>query len=102
MIQAISEHGAIIAGWTFFLIGCIVLIAYSGPFYIHYALFVLAVILSIEVLFQRKISAGLSLLLITLIVPSVIGFTLLFYHVNYSGDSAPDEVKNMQPVEKSR
>lgn len=78
---------AIIGGWACFAAGFTVLIAFSWPFYIHYALFVAAVLFSIEALSQHKIVAGMSLLLVTLILPTLIGFGLLLYQINQDSES---------------
>ena len=76
------QRGAIIGGWACFALGVIILLAFSWPFYIHFALFVVAVILSIEALSQHKIISGLSLLLTTLLLPTFLGFGLLFLQLN--------------------
>lgn len=81
------QQGAVIGGWTCFAIGFIILTVFSWPFYIHFALFVAAVILSIEALSQHKIIGGLSLLLTTLLLPTLVGFALLFFQLNKDVES---------------
>ena len=69
---------------------------HSWPFYFHYALFVAAVLLSIEALSQRKMIAGLSLLTATLLLPTFVGFGLLFYRANKAAELPSDEPGKIQ------
>jgi len=89
-----------IGGWACFGIGFIVLIAFSWPFYIHFALFVAAVILGIEALSQDKVIGGISLLAVTLILPVFIGFSLLFYRANKPAEPIGDAPENIQAEQK--
>ena len=101
MIQALVQRSAIIGGWACFVIGFFVLVACSYPFYIHYALFVAAIMLSIEALSQRRIIGGLSLLLITLMLPTIVGFGLLLYRVNKAAEPFPDTSEEIQAEQKA-
>lgn len=87
----ITQLGAVIAGWTCFLLGFTILVAFSWPFYFHYILFVAAVMFSIEALSQRRIIGGLSLLLTTLMLPVIAGFALLFHRANKAAEPVTEE-----------
>ena len=99
VIQKLADQGAIIAGWACFIIGFYILTMHSWPFYFHYALFVVAVLFSIEALSQRKMIAGLSLLTVTLILPTFVGFGLLFYRANNAAEPSSDEAGKIQSVQ---
>ncbi len=98
--KSILQQGASIGGWACFLVGFIVLIGGSWPFYIHFAFFVAALILSIEVLSQRKIIGGVSLLLATLVMPVFVGFGMLFYQINKSVEPDSGGSEKMQVEQK--
>jgi len=99
-LQKLGELGVIISGWACFIIGLYVLIMFSWPFYIHYALFVAAVLLSIEALSQHKVVAGLSLLMVTLLLPTFVGFGLLFYRASKAAEPHSDESGKIQSEQK--
>ncbi|MFK5923450.1 MAG: GYF domain-containing protein [Verrucomicrobiota bacterium] len=84
-LQALARQGIIIAGWFCFILGFVVMVFFSWPFYIHYAFFVAALLFSIELMWHPEAKGGLSLLWITVLVPSIVGFGLLFYQINYGG-----------------
>ena len=90
-LQMLTQRGPIIGGWTCFSIGFIILILFSWPFYIHFAFFVLALILSIEAMSEQKLIGGLSLLLTTLLLPTLVGFGLLFLQLNQDVKSISEE-----------
>lgn len=96
VLQSFDQRGVIIAGWACFVLGFIVLLVFPWPFYIHFALFVAAVILSIEALSQHKIISGLSLLLASLLLPTLVGFGLLFYQLNKDIESISDSPDKSQ------
>lgn len=99
-LQLFAQQGAIIGGWTCFAIGFIILTVFSWPFYIHFALFVVALILSIEAMSQHKLIGGLSLLLTTLLLPTLVGFGLLFLQLNKDVKALSEEsdIKIGSPV----
>lgn len=99
-IQILVQRSAVIGGWICFAIGFIVLIVFSWPFYIHFTLFVAAIMLSIEALSQRRIIGGLSLLLVTLMLPTIVGFGLLFYRANKAAEPISDASEKMQAEQK--
>ena len=101
IIQPILQRGAMIGGWACFGIGFIVLIAFSWPFYIHFILFVAAVILGIEALSQDKVIGGISLLAVTLILPVIVGFGLLFYRANKPTEPIGVASENVQAEQKT-
>ena len=90
----LTQRGPIIGGWTCFAIGFIILILFSWPFYIHFAFFVLALILSIEAMSEQKLIGGLSLLLTTLLLPTLVGFGLLFLQLNKDVESISEKPDN--------
>ncbi len=65
------QQGAVIGGWLCFLLGVGVMYFSLWAFVIYGPLFLVAFILSIAAMAQRRILGGLALLLITLIVPPV-------------------------------
>lgn len=92
--RVFARQAAVIGGWFCFVAGLVVMLAFSLPFYVHYAFFVAALLFSIELMYHPEAKGGLLLLLVTVLVPSVFGFGLLFYQINYGDESL------LEPLEK--
>jgi len=77
VVQTNVKQGAVIGGSICFTIGFILMIVSLWSFFIYGPLFLVAFILSIVAMSQRRILGGILLLLCTLILPAVVG-TVLF------------------------
>jgi len=75
-IQTNVKQGAIIGGFVCFSIGIILMFLTMWSFFIYGPLFLVAFILSIVAMAQKRILGGILLLLATLIVPTILGLYL--------------------------
>jgi len=71
VVETNVKQGAIVGGWITFILGTAIMHFSLWAFVIYIPLFLVAFILSITAMAQRRIAGGIILLLITLIVPPV-------------------------------
>ncbi|MEI6072110.1 MAG: DUF4339 domain-containing protein [Verrucomicrobiae bacterium] len=75
-VQTNVKQGAIIGGWVCFLLGVLTMYLSMWTFVIYGPLFLVAFILSIVAMSQRRVLGGIALLLATLVVPAILGLFL--------------------------
>lgn len=73
VLQTNVKQGAVIGGWLCFAIGLATMYFSMWTFFIYGPLFLVAFILSIIAMAQRRIIGGIALLLTTIILPSILG-----------------------------
>lgn len=71
----------VIAGWTCFGIGYLLMLMGLGTFIIYAPLFFVVVILSIIIIIKGRIANGVILLLCTLIIPPITFATLIYSNI---------------------
>ena len=76
VVETNVKQGAIIGGAVCFVIGIILMFLTMWSFFIYGPLFLVAFILSIVAMAQKRILGGILLLLATLIVPTILGLYL--------------------------
>jgi hypothetical protein len=76
VIQTNVKQGAIIGGAVCFIVGIILMFLTMWSFFIYGPLFLVAFILSIVAMAQKRILGGILLLLATLVVPTILGLYL--------------------------
>jgi hypothetical protein len=76
VIQTNVKQGALIGGVACFAIGILLMFLSMWSFIIYGPLFLVAFILSIVAMAQRRVLGGILLLLATLVVPSILGLYL--------------------------
>ena len=75
-IQTNVKQGAVIGGWVCFALGVALMFLSMWSFFIYGPLFLVAFILSIIAMSQRRIVGGIVLLLATLVAPTILGLVL--------------------------
>ena len=73
VLQTNVKQGAVIGGWLCFAIGLATMYFSMWTFFIYGPLFLVAFILSIIAMAQKRIIGGIALLLTTIILPSILG-----------------------------
>lgn len=76
VVQTNVKQGALIGGVACFVIGIILMFLSMWSFIIYGPLFLVAFILSIVAMSQRRVLGGILLLLATLVVPTILGLYL--------------------------
>lgn len=76
IIQTNIKQGAVIGGWVCFALGMISMYFSIWTFFIYAPLFLVAFILSIVAMAQKRVAGGIALLLVTIILPSLVGLFL--------------------------
>lgn len=76
VVQTNVKQGALIGGVACFVIGIILMFFSMWSFIIYGPLFLVAFILSIVAMSQRRVLGGILLLLATLVIPSILGLYL--------------------------
>jgi len=76
VVQTNVKQGAVIGGWVCFVLGTFTMYLSMWTFFIYGPLLLVAFILSIIAMAQRRILGGISLLLTTLVIPSILGLYL--------------------------
>lgn len=76
VVQTNVMQGGIIGGWVCFVLGAGLMLLSMWSFFFYGPLFVVAFILSVVAMAQRRVVGGVVLLLTTLIVPAVLGLVL--------------------------
>jgi|GEM_PF-4254260 len=77
-VQTNVRQGAAVGGGVCFIVGMVLMFVSLMTFFLYVPLFIAAFILSIVAMAQGRVAAGLVLLLLTLIVPTVTGFGLAY------------------------
>ena len=83
------KQGAIIGGWVCLGLGIFCMLLSLFTYFLYCPFFLVAFILSIVAMTQRKVLGGIMLLLATLIIPYVLGFMLImlpFSNKKFAGD----------------
>lgn len=75
-VETNVKQGAIIGGWVCFALGLICMVLSLFMFFLYGPFFLVAFILSIVAMSQRRVLGGVVLLVATLVVPSVLGLVL--------------------------
>jgi len=75
-VQTNVKQGAVIGGWLCFFLGILTMYFSMWTFVIYGPLFIVAFVLSIVAMSQRRILGGIALLLATLVVPTILGLFL--------------------------
>lgn len=75
-VETNVKQGAIIGGWVCFALGLICMFLSLFMFFLYGPFFLVAFILSIVAMSQRRVLGGVMLLVATLVVPSVLGLVL--------------------------
>ncbi len=96
-IKTNVKQGAIIGGWLCFILGLIVMYISMWVFFIYGPLLIAALILSIVGMAQRRIVTGMVLLLVTLIVPPVLGFALAAQRTGKALEKANQSIRESLP-----
>ena len=73
VVQTNVKQGAVIGGWVCFVLGIVAMYLSMSTFLIYGALLLAAFILSIIAIVQKRGSVGIILLLVTIIIPSLMG-----------------------------
>lgn len=76
VVQTNVKQGAIIGGWVCFALGTGLMTFSMWSFFIYGPLFLVAFILSIVAMSQRRVLGGIALLLCALLVPTALGLVL--------------------------
>lgn len=87
------KQGAVIGGWVCFAIGVGAMYFSMWSFLIYGPLFLVAFILSIIAMSQRRVIGGVALLLATLVVPTILGLFLFTFRTNKLIRDTADEIK---------
>ena len=73
VVQTNVKQGAVIGGWVCFVLGIVAMYLWMSTFFIYGPLLLAAFILSIIAIVQKRSSVGIILLLVTIIIPSLMG-----------------------------
>ena len=96
-IKTNVKQGAIIGGWLCFILGLFVMYLSVWAFVIYVPLLLVAAILSIVAMAQRRILTGIALLLATLIVPPIFGLLLSSHRLNKIKENAEQSMRQSAP-----
>jgi hypothetical protein len=111
VIQTNVKQGAVIGGWVCFALGLATMFFSLWAFFIYAPLFLVAFILSIVAMAQKRVAGGIALLLATIILPTVVGLYLFTLRttqavanvlgVEHSTPSKPKNPKNEELDKKN-
>ena len=93
-IQTNVKQGALIGGFVCFVIGIIFMFSSLWSFFLYGPLFLAAFVLSIVAMSQRRVLGGIGLLLLTLIVPGVLGLILFSTRTAKVADAMSKQIQN--------
>jgi len=92
-VTANVKQGAVIGGWVCFVLGVGAMYLSMWSFVIYGPLFLVAFILSIIAMSQRRVIGGISLLLATLVIPSILGLFLFSFRTTKMIQDTAEQIK---------
>ena len=92
-IQTNVKQGALIGGFVCFALGIVFMFISMWSFFLYGPLFLAAFVLSIVAMAQRRVLGGVGLLLLTLIVPGVLGLILFSTRAAKVADSLSKQMQ---------
>lgn len=96
-IKTNVKQGASIGGWLCFILGLFVMYISLWAFYIYAPLLLVALVLGIVAMAQRRILMGIALLLSTLIIPPVFGLLLSAHRLNPIKEKTEQSMRQSSP-----
>jgi len=100
VVQTNVKQGAVIGGWVCFALGVGLMFLSMWSFFFYGPMFIVAFILSIVAMAQRRIVGGVGLLLTTLIVPTILGFYLFSTRTVKFAEDLSKEMEKTAVTEK--
>jgi len=100
-VETNVKQGAIIGGWVCFGLGLICMVFSLFMFFLYGPFFLVAFILSIVAMSQRRVLGGVALLVATLVVPSVLGLVLFATRATEFAEDMSESIEEASALDPS-
>lgn len=88
-------------GWLLFIVGNVILVSSLLYFFLYIPAFIASFVISIILISRGNVGSGVSLLLLTFIVPTILWFGVLAYNVSTGFEEAQQQ-KDQEQLEKQQ